>query len=80
MLGESHDILHEFPEHKAKIQQLATDNAAFADQIKAHDALDAEIRDLEEREQPTTDEHMEELKYKRTQLKDEIYAFIRANL
>jgi hypothetical protein len=42
-----------------------------------HD-VDKEIHRLEAADQPTTDEHMEELKKQRLSLKDELYRLLQA--
>lgn len=77
MLGEAHDILHEFPELKDKINDLHEHNAEFARLMDEHDKLDTKIRELEELGTPVSDEHMEEFKFKRTRLKDDIYQLLR---
>ncbi len=77
MLSEHHDIDHEFPEYHQKLEALMARDPEFADLVKRHDALDDEIRELEERGQPVSDEHMEALKFQRTGLKDQIYARLR---
>ena len=77
MLGEIHDILHEFPNLQGKINQLHDTDPKFSQMMDEHDKLDTEIRDLEEHDQPTSDFHMEELKKRRALLKDRIYDFLR---
>ncbi len=78
MLGEMHDILHEFPNLEGKITDLHENNLEFATLMDQHDVVDGKIRNFEEQGSPTTDEHMEELKYRRTELKDQVYALLRA--
>ncbi len=73
MLGESHAILVEFPDHKDQILSMIQDNVDFSLLVKEHDNIDAAIRELEANNSPTTDEHMESLKHKRATLKDQIY-------
>ena len=77
MLGESHDLLHEFPEYAQKIRDLHHGDAAFAQLMDEYDQLDAEVRRLEELGQPVADETMEELKKKRAVLKDRLYIRLR---
>ena len=77
MLSEHHDIEHEFPEFRQKLDALKAADAAFAEQVDKHDALDNEIRVLEERGQPIADEDIEAMKLQRAQLKDAIYARLR---
>jgi uncharacterized protein YdcH (DUF465 family) len=77
MLGESHDILHEFPGLEDKIRNLANDNETFAQLMRQHDQMDAKIRDLELHDQPVGDFYMEDLKKQRAALKDRLYDMIR---
>jgi uncharacterized protein YdcH (DUF465 family) len=79
MFGERHDLPHEFPEHAELIHQLLGSDQAFAALYKQYDDLDAEILDLEQKGEPVTDEVAEEMKLKRVQLKDKLYAMLQAN-
>ncbi|ARB46142.1 MULTISPECIES: YdcH family protein [Alcanivoracaceae] len=72
MLGEIHSIHHEFPEHHARIDDLARGDPGFRSQIQEHDKLDKQIRGLELRESPIGDDEMEALKRHRLHLKDQI--------
>ena len=77
MLGEMHDILHEFPNREEIIKNLHDNDTEFAQFMDEHDKLDNQIRDLEQHDQPTSDFRMEELKKKRAFLKDRIYEILR---
>ena len=79
MFGERHDLHHEFPQHAELIHQLLGSSQEFASLYKEYDDLDAEILDLEQKGEPTTDEVFEAMKYKRLQLKDKLYAILQAN-
>ncbi|MET0101596.1 MAG: DUF465 domain-containing protein [Sedimenticola sp.] len=78
MLSEHHDIDHEFPEYHEKLEAMCAADADFAAQVAKHDKIDDEIRELEEMGQPIADEEIEKMKFERAQLKDEIYARLRA--
>jgi uncharacterized protein YdcH (DUF465 family) len=78
MLGESHDLLHEFPDLETKIAALRSNNAEFARLMDDYDALDARVRDLEELGTPVADETIEELKKERLVLKDTLYGILRS--
>ena len=78
MLGESHDLIHEFPEFSDKINELKAKDPAFAKLMDHYDALDRRVREWEELAQPVADETMEDLKKERLKLKDELYALLRA--
>ncbi|AKH20691.1 YdcH family protein [Sedimenticola thiotaurini] len=79
MLGETHDILHEFPDLEGTIRKLRQEDTEFAGLMEKHDSLDDEIRNLEELNQPIDDLKMEELKKTRALLKDQIYQYLRDN-
>ncbi len=76
MLVESHDLLHEFPEHAGKIAQLREESDAFHHLMDEHNWLDSHIRSLEEQGTPVSDFHIEEMKKRRLLLKDRLYALI----
>lgn len=78
MLGESHDLMHEFPEFKEKIREMRQNDTAFALLMDDYDQLDARIRDLEGLGSPVADETIEDLKKRRVGLKDQLYALLRA--
>ena len=73
MLGESHSLLHEFPQYEAVIQRLLSSDADFAADTKHYNALDKEIRTLELRGGPIEDHAMNQLKHERAALKDLLY-------
>lgn len=70
MLSENHSLLNEFPHYKDKINTLLKHDAEFAQQVKDYDALDTEIRTLELADAPIDDITMNDLKKKRSILKD----------
>jgi uncharacterized protein YdcH (DUF465 family) len=78
MLGESHDLLHEFPDLETKIAALRQSDAEFARLMNEYDTLDARVRKLEELGTPVADETIEDLKKERLLLKDRLYQMLRA--
>lgn len=78
MLGEKHDLVHEFPELEAKIEDMRESNASFAELMDEYDELDARVRKLEELGTPVADETIEELKKQRLLLKDRLYQLLTA--
>lgn len=78
MLGETHDLVHEFPEYEAKIGQLRQSDGDFKGLMDEYDQLDAQIRKLEELGQPVCDETLEDMKRKRVNLKDRLYQTLRS--
>ena len=79
MLGESHDLLHEFPDLEQKIAALRESNDDFARTMTEYDTLDAKVRKLEELGTPVADETIEDLKKERLLLKDRLYEILRAS-
>jgi len=77
MLGESHDVLHEFPEYRDRIEQLRRNDSEFVRLMSDYDELDAQIRKLEEVGQPVADETIEDLKKERIMFKDRIFAILK---
>lgn len=78
MLSEHHDIVHEFPEYHRMIESLRIADKEFDSLVARHDFLDDEIRNLEERQQPISDEEIEKMKFERAALKDRVYQAIRS--
>jgi len=77
MLGEQHDLLHEFPELEGKIEEMRQANQPFAELMDQYDNLDARVRRLEELGTPVADETIEDLKKERLLLKDRLYQLLR---
>ena len=78
MLGEDHSLLSEFPEYKDTITALAKSDETFLDEMKQYDLLDKEIRKLELRDSPISDEEMHKMKQNRAAMKDELHARIQS--
>ncbi|AHF04480.1 hypothetical protein MARPU_11970 [Marichromatium purpuratum 984] len=78
MLGESHDLLHEFPDLHTRIAVLRARDPGFARLMDEYDELDVRVRQLEELGAPVADDTLEVLKKRRLQLKDQLYAQLRA--
>lgn len=78
MLGEPHDLRHEFPNLEEKIALLRETNEEFAGLMNDYDTLDARVRKLEELGTPVADETIEDLKKERLLLKDRLYAYLRS--
>lgn len=78
MLGEDHSLLSEFPEYKDTITALAKSDETFLDEMKQYDLLDKEIRKLELRDSPISDEEMHKMKQNRAAMKDELHVRIQS--
>lgn len=79
MLGEPHDLRHEFPDMEDKIAVLQSSDEEFAHLMRDYDNLDAEVRKLEELGIPVADETIEDLKKERLMMKDRLYEILRAS-
>jgi uncharacterized protein YdcH (DUF465 family) len=77
MLGEHHDLAHEFPEFKDRIHALKLADKHFARQFEEYETLDKEIYRLEEQIETSSDDYLEGLKRKRLHLKDALYRMLR---
>lgn len=73
MLGEHHNLPHEFPEYKDKIHELKISNPEFAKLFEKYENIDKEIYRIEMQIENTSDEYLEGLKIRRVKLKDELY-------
>ncbi len=76
MLGEKHDLVHEFPEHRERIHELKTSDAHFARLFDEYHEVEHEVRRIEEGVENTSDDYLEELKKKRLSLKDNLFSML----
>ena len=79
MLGEKHDLIHEFPEYKDKIHELKTSDTHFAKLFDEYHEIEHEVRRIEENIETTSDEYLEEQKKKRLNLKDQLFAMLKSS-
>ena len=77
MLGEKHDLLHEFPEYKDKIHELKLSNDHFAKLFAEYHEIEHEVRRIEEGVETTSDEYLEERKKERLNLKDQLFELLK---
>lgn len=75
---EKHDLIHELPEYKDRIHELKISNTHFAKIFAEYHDIDHEIHRIEEGIETPSDEYVEELKKKRLQMKDELFAMLKA--
>lgn len=76
MFGESHDLIHEFPEHKERIHQLKLDNHHFARLFAEYDEVEHQVHRIQQGIETPSDEVIEGIKKQRLRLKDELLAII----
>lgn len=71
-----HTIVQEFPEYNQKIQELKLADAHFKKMFDEYHEVNHAIHNIENGSQPTTDEHLNELRVKRVHLKDSIFKYL----
>ncbi|HFC30532.1 MAG TPA: DUF465 domain-containing protein [Oceanospirillales bacterium] len=76
MLGEKHDLHHEFPEYDEEIHYLKTHNNHFARFFKEYDDVDDELHRIAQQIETPSDDYVDQLKRKRLFYKDELYFMI----
>lgn len=72
-----HPILREFPEHRDTIKRLKGSDEHFRKMFDEYHRLDDAIYRIEEEIDFATDQEIDELKMRRTKLKDYIYHLVR---
>jgi uncharacterized protein YdcH (DUF465 family) len=77
MLGEKHDLLHEFPEYKDKIHELKLTDEHFAQLFAEYHEIEHEVRRIEENIETTSDDYLEERKKRRLYLKDQLFEMLK---
>lgn len=77
MFGVRHRLDEEFPEFKQKIREMKLGDLEFAELFEEYVKLDKEIYRIEEEVETPSDAYTEDLKKKRLQVKDKLYAMLR---
>ena len=72
-----HPILREFPEHRETIKHLKGADERFRKMFEEYHSVDDAIYRIEEDVNFATDQDIDELKFRRAWLKDQIYFAIR---
>lgn len=78
MFGESHDLATEFPEYKEQIHNLKMSDRHFARLFDEYNEVDAQLHRIEQKIEVHADDFVESLKLRRLNLKDELYAMMKA--
>ena len=77
MLEDIHDLIHELPEYKERIQKLRMEDTRFEELHDEYNRLDQQILKMEQGYETPSDDYMEELKKKRLNLKDQLFSMIK---
>jgi uncharacterized protein len=78
MHNEQHDLSHEFPEFRERIHTLKSEDTHFRGLYDEYHLIDRQVHRADTDVEPLSDEHAEELKKRRVQLKDELYAILKS--
>lgn len=78
MTHTPHELHEEFPDFAEKIHELKTSNNHFGRLSEEYHKLNRDIHRAETDIEPTTDEHLEDMKKQRLTLKDEIFGILNA--
>ncbi len=73
-----HELAEEFPEHVARMHELRGSDAHFTKMYDAYHEANRATHRAETNIEPTSDEHIRELRKERMRLKDQIYAYLTA--
>lgn len=71
-----HELAEEFPEHIQRIHDLRMSDAHFAKLCDAYRTINRAVHSAETNVQPTTDDHMIQMRKERLTLKDEIFTYL----
>jgi uncharacterized protein YdcH (DUF465 family) len=67
-----------FPEYRALITKLKTDDAHFLKVFNKHNALDDEIKELEQHGSTVFTNEVQELKKKKLHVKEELHTILKS--
>lgn len=73
-----HELAEEFPDMVEAMAALRQSDSHFAKLSDKYHTLNREIHRAETDVEPTSDDHMIEMRKERLALKDEIYAYLKA--
>ncbi len=76
MTHTPHELHEEFPEFADKIHEMKLANNHFNKLAEDYHRLNRDIHRAETDIEPTTDEHLEEMKKERLKLKDDIFGIL----
>jgi uncharacterized protein YdcH (DUF465 family) len=78
MSVEHHDLIHEFPQLKARIHQLKVSDVHFRDLFDEYHQLTRSIEKMEDEVTPVATRTEEDAKKRRLHLKDALYRLLTA--
>jgi hypothetical protein len=78
MSVEHHDLIHEFPQLKARIHELKVGDRHFRELFDEYHELTRSVEKMEDEVTPVTTRTETNAKLRRVQLKDELYRLLTA--
>ncbi len=78
MTHTPHELAADFPEFADTIHRLKTEDAHFHKLHEEYHVLNRDIHRAETDVEPTSDQHLEEMRTRRVRLKDELYGLLKA--
>ncbi|GAB5380836.1 MAG: hypothetical protein Alis3KO_26920 [Aliiglaciecola sp.] len=76
MQFEKHTLVNDFPDHHHTIRHLKMNDLHFAKLFDQYHEIENEVHQIEEKNNPVSDEYLETLKKQRISLKDQLYRLI----
>ncbi|MFL4471071.1 YdcH family protein [Tateyamaria armeniaca] len=77
MTHTPHELTSDFPEYADKISELRQADAHFARLADAYHDINRDVHRAETDIEPTSDEHLTEMRRTRMRLKDEIFGMLK---
>ncbi|MEW9918371.1 YdcH family protein [Marimonas sp. MJW-29] len=74
-----HELAEEFPDMVEQMSALRQSDAHFAKLADSYHELNRAVHRAETDVEPTSDDHMTEMRKQRMALKDEIYGYLKAH-
>jgi uncharacterized protein YdcH (DUF465 family) len=76
MLGETHDLIEEFPEYRDRILQLKENDDRFSALFEDYHRINHQVIRIEQGLETPSDFYTEDLKKKRLRRKDQLYRIL----
>lgn len=78
MKNTPHELHEEFPEYAKQIHELKMNDAHFARLFEEYHEVNRAVHRAETDVEPTSDDHIAELRKQRLKLKDDLFALLKA--
>jgi hypothetical protein len=75
---QQHDLVHELPEFKAKVEALKASDGQFSRLVDEYEEVNRHVVSVESNVEPATDFALEDMKKRRLKLKDQLYDILKA--